>query len=282
MSQTPSIPEDGAPLPAPATNYFLADLPPEAELTAGLITEACQTLKRNRRRYLEERSTESLLRLLDGLGREWQSEDFPFRKMALETGPAATGFSAPVLASGLDTFFKQLTAANLEALLCQELGHARRLDDFFAGADESDPRRTALARGPELLAHVAPGNLPVPVLMEMVLGLLARSAQFVKCASRAAFLPGNRPMEGRGARPGVRSFRRSRLRGCDGERRDAGGGAPQGPGRGAFSGPRHAGQFRVCDAGGAGAVPARYSAAGGGGRERLGPAGLPFAACHIY
>ena len=189
MSQTPSIPEDGAPLPAPATNYFLADLPPEAELTAGLITEACQTLKRNRRRYLEERSTESLLRLLDGLGREWQSEDFPFRKMALETGPAATGFSAPVLASGLDTFFKQLTAANLEALLCQELGHARRLDDFFAGADESDPRRTALARGPELLAHVAPGNLPVPVLMEMVLGLLSRSAQFVKCASRAAFLP---------------------------------------------------------------------------------------------
>ncbi|MGO8698625.1 MAG: acyl-CoA reductase [Limisphaerales bacterium] len=170
-------------------SYFLADLPPEAELTAGLITEACQTLKRNRQRYLEERSTDSIVRLLDRLGRDWLEADFPFRKMALEAGPEATGFSAPILASGLNAFFKQLTSANLEALLHQELGQARRLDSFFAGDHEPDPRRTALARGPELLAHIAPGNLPTPVLMQMVLGLLARSAQFVKCASNTAFVP---------------------------------------------------------------------------------------------
>src|SRR5579862_6589987 len=175
--------------PTPLVSYFLADMPPDAELTAGLITEACQTLKRNRLRYLEGRSTDSLVRLLDNLGRDWRSPNFPFRKLALEAGPAATGFSAEVLASGLDAFFKQLTAANLEALLRQELGHPRRLDNFFSGEGEHDPERTALARGPELLAHIAPGNLPTPVLMEMVLGLLARSAQFVKCASSAAFLP---------------------------------------------------------------------------------------------
>jgi hypothetical protein len=29
-------------------NYFLADLPPEATLSPAMITEACQTLKRNR------------------------------------------------------------------------------------------------------------------------------------------------------------------------------------------------------------------------------------------
>jgi hypothetical protein len=185
---------DATPIAAAASpeapvNYFLADLPPEAELNGGLITEACQTLKRNRQRYLEGRSTDSLVRLLDRLGRDWQSVDYRFRKMALADGPAATGFSASVLAGGLDAFFHELTAANLESLLRQELGHSRRLDNFFPNEDEHDHKRSALARGPELLAHVAPGNLPNPALTEMVLGLLARSAQFVKCASGAAFLP---------------------------------------------------------------------------------------------
>jgi hypothetical protein len=44
-------------------------------------------------------------------------------------------------------------------------------------------------RGPEFLVHIAAGNVPNPALMSIVLGLLTRSAQFVKCASGAAFLP---------------------------------------------------------------------------------------------
>ena len=32
-------------------NYFLADLPPEAHLSAQMITDACQTLKRNREQF---------------------------------------------------------------------------------------------------------------------------------------------------------------------------------------------------------------------------------------
>jgi hypothetical protein len=170
-------------------NYFLADLPAEAELTAGLITEACQTLKRNRERYLKGRTTESIIHLLDRLGNEWLSPAFPFRREALEAGPAATGFSAAVLAAGLDQFFKQLTAENLEALLRQELGHPHRLDGFHPDEHQVSGKRTALVRGPALLAQIAPGNIPNPVLSEMVLGLLTRSAQFVKCASGGAFIP---------------------------------------------------------------------------------------------
>src|SRR5271169_5441203 len=125
-------------------NYFLADLPAEAELTATLITEACQTLKRNRERYLEGRTTESIIRLLDRLGGEWLSPDFPFRRKALESGPAATGFSKPVLAAGLDQFFKQLTTENLEALLYQELGHPQRLDGFQSDEHQANWKRAAL------------------------------------------------------------------------------------------------------------------------------------------
>jgi hypothetical protein len=170
-------------------NYFLADLPPEAELTAGLITEACQTLKRNRERYLESRSTESMLRLLEGLATDWLSSEFPFRRMTLEAAPEITGFTSPVLSAGLDHFFKLLTAENLESLLWQDLGHPQRLDNFFPNDRGWGGQYTALAQGPQLLAHVAPGNLPVPVMMDMVFGLLTRSAQFVKCASGRAFVP---------------------------------------------------------------------------------------------
>jgi hypothetical protein len=164
-------------------SYFLADLPPEAELTPGLITEACQTLKRNRQRFLEGRTTESIIRVLDRLGRDWQSPGFPFRQAVMQAGPADAGFSAEVLAAGLDPFFQQLTTENLESLLRQELGHPHRLDNFHPNQGEEQSLRGAMAQGPVLLAHIAPANLPIPALMEMVLGLLARSAQLVKCAS---------------------------------------------------------------------------------------------------
>ena len=169
-------------------NYFLADLPAGAELTPGLIAEACQTLKRNREQFLAGRATESIIHLLDKLGAEWLSPDFPFRRLALDLGPGATGFSAAVLAAGLDQFFKQLTAENLTDLLRQELGDDRRLDSFqtemLAGG-----KRAAMAHGPILLAQFAPGGIPNPVLTEMVLGLLLRSAQFVKCATSSALIP---------------------------------------------------------------------------------------------
>ncbi|HEY3853801.1 MAG TPA: acyl-CoA reductase [Verrucomicrobiae bacterium] len=170
-------------------SYFLADLPPEAELNSALISEACQTLKRNRERYLDARTTDSAVRLLDSLAKEWLSPDFPFRRFVMEASPEVTGFTTPVLMTGLDQFFESLTAENLESMLWQELGHPQRLDNFFPNERGFGSQRSAMALGPQLIAHVAPGNLPIPIMMDMVLGLLARSAQFVKCASGRAFVP---------------------------------------------------------------------------------------------
>jgi hypothetical protein len=170
-------------------SYFLADLPQGAEMTPALVTEACQSIKRNRERYLEPRTTDSILRILDNLGSEWLSGDSSFRLEALEAGPAATGFTKAILKQGLDRFFRQLTARNLEALMRQDLGASGRLDNFFADENDGSTTRTAFARGPELLAQIAPGNIPVPILSQIVMGLLTRSAQFIKCASGQAFIP---------------------------------------------------------------------------------------------
>jgi hypothetical protein len=161
-------------------NYFLADLPPEAEMTPTLITEACQQLRRNRQQYLLPRSTSSIIQLLDSIGREWLQSDSEFRALALEQGPAKTGFGRRTLENGLDTFFTQLTAENLEKLVTQELGNVNRLDEF---------QDSAFARGPQLLLHIGAGNIPNSILFDMVLGLLTRSAQFVKCASGQSFIP---------------------------------------------------------------------------------------------
>ena len=199
-------------------NYFLADLPPEATLSPAMVTEACQTLKRNRARYLAQRSTDSLVRVLCDVAEAWLKPDYTFRRLALEqtwnaglrhgangitrnavpeAGAPGPGFSRATLQKGLDNFFHQFTPENFHALLAQELGDARRLDRFVAcggdapvaGVSGFGSNRAALAVGPELLVHIAAGNLPNPALMSMVLGLLTRSAQFVKCAHGAEFLP---------------------------------------------------------------------------------------------
>src|SRR5437660_9753550 len=99
-------------------NYFLADLPPEATLSPTMISDACQTLKRNREQYLAHRSTQSLANFLSELADNWLQPEFSFRKFALENA-IKIGFSRATLARGLDNFFKQLTRENFNALLVQ-------------------------------------------------------------------------------------------------------------------------------------------------------------------
>ena len=170
-------------------NYFLADLPPEATLSPQMILEACQTLKRNREQYLAPRSTPQMVELISELAENWLQPDYPFRQFALEHGPAATGFGHATLVRGLDTFFQELTPENLHTLLVQELGHAHRLDGMCATAAEAKLQRAAMACGPELIVHITAGNIPNPTLLSIILGLLTRSAQFVKCSRGASFLP---------------------------------------------------------------------------------------------
>jgi hypothetical protein len=170
-------------------NLFLADLPPEAVLTPALIRDAGIAVKRNRAQWLAQRKTQELVELIAYAAERWLDPQNGFRLRALEQAPAETGFGRATVARGLDAFFRQLTVENLSALIAQDLGDARRLDEFAAPMAELRAGRLALARGPELIAHIAAGNLPNSALTSMVLGLLARSAQFVKCARGATVLP---------------------------------------------------------------------------------------------
>ncbi len=179
-------------------NYFLADLPPEAELTPSMIAASCDALQRNREKHLATRSTDEIISLLCDVGAEWLRPENKFRQLALGVGVQASacfpdslkrepnsGFSQPILARGLDGFFRRFTPENFTALLEHDLGDAENV--FTSHSALRTPH--SVWRGPNLLVHIAAGNLPNPALMSLTLGLLTRSAQFMKCASGASFLP---------------------------------------------------------------------------------------------
>jgi hypothetical protein len=168
---------------------FIADLPPEATLTPTLVTDACLALRRNREQQMVRRSTESIAGVVAEISANWLQPDYPFRQMALKEGPANAGFSSQTLIRGIDAFFEAITIEQLQNLLFQEFGHARRLDGIVATPDEQKAQIAAMATGPELLVHIGAGNVPSSLWMSMVTGLLLRSAQFIKCASGSSFLP---------------------------------------------------------------------------------------------
>ncbi len=170
-------------------NYFLADLPTEATLSATMIAEAAHTLKRNREQYLANRPTANLVETLSAVARQWLEAEYPFRKTALDEGPAMMGFSQPVLAGGLDVFFRQVTPENLQRLLEQDLGHARRLEDLVVAGPEQKTSRAAVVTAPEFLAHLAADGLATPILLQIIFAVLLRSALLVKCPRDSAFLP---------------------------------------------------------------------------------------------
>lgn len=177
------------PVPAQLPNLFLADLGPGLSLSPATIRDACFAVRRNRADWLARQRTRNLVELIAYTAEQWLQADNGFRRLALAQGPAELGFGRATLARGLDAFFRQVTVENLESLLAQDLGDPRRLDDFAAGVPEARQGRSALARGPELLVHVAAGNLPNPAWTSLLLGVLLKSGQVMKCASRASLLP---------------------------------------------------------------------------------------------
>jgi hypothetical protein len=170
-------------------DYFLADLPSEAPLSPQMVQEACLAIKRNQRQYLAEKSTARIIQVLAATAEDWLAENNPYRAIALRQGQVAAGFPPEVLAEGIQDFFRSITVKNLETLIRQDLGELERLDAMVSSRDEERNERASFARSPELLVHFAAGNLPCPTWTSMILGLLTRSAQFVKCASGTSLLP---------------------------------------------------------------------------------------------
>lgn len=170
-------------------DYFLADLPQDAPLTPSIITEACHTLRRNRQQFMASRTTAQSIELIVKVAEAWLDPENHFRNLALEQGPAKTCFGRATIERGIDSFFREVTAVNLEALLVQDLGSIDKLDVFSTSVSGLAGGKFSIATAPELLGHITAGNLPCSAFMSILLGVLLRSAQFVKCATGGSFFP---------------------------------------------------------------------------------------------
>jgi hypothetical protein len=170
-------------------DFFLADLPDGVELSVSMMDQACDRLKENADQYLKNRTTSQLVHSLCQLAENWLDPEFPFRQKLIEEGPAQSGFSLDVLMDGMDRMFQQWKPDNFEFWLVQEFGHAERIDYLASNRLEARENKSSRARGPRLITHICSGNLPVPCIMSMVCGMIVRSAQFIKCASGASYIP---------------------------------------------------------------------------------------------
>jgi len=171
-------------IPLTSLDYFLGDKP-GAELTDTLITEACRALRHNRDDYLAQVGNESIIAKLVEVANLWRSPDYELRKIALDADPEETGFPREVLDAGLDACFADWTQEKFFMLLMQEFGDPTRLQSFVSQSNQT----YSMVHGPQLIAHIAPDNLPLPIFQSIAFGLLLRSAQFVKCATGKSLLP---------------------------------------------------------------------------------------------
>ncbi|MDP6035072.1 MAG: hypothetical protein QGG55_03425, partial [Verrucomicrobiota bacterium] len=55
-------------------NYFLIDVPPEARLDPGMLREALRQIKRNRRQYIRDISTEYVVKVIARLADNWRDD----------------------------------------------------------------------------------------------------------------------------------------------------------------------------------------------------------------
>ncbi len=170
-------------------SYFLADVGPDAVLTPDLLREGCRSLRRNHEKYLSQRTTSQMIKLLVDVANLWLDSESPLRQKVLNEGPLATGFTRQILTEGIDAFFSEITEVNLRNLLRQELGVETRMDEWSSSESESSAGMASRACGVSLLGHISGGLLPNGTWMSMTMGILIRSAQFIKCPTGCSFLP---------------------------------------------------------------------------------------------
>jgi hypothetical protein len=149
-----------------------------AALTPELLARAVESVRAARRQTLAGRPVRDVIDAIVRMATEWRRPESTWRARALATLPAVTGLSAEMVAETLARLFEPYTEKCLWSFVEAETGGADVLDGFAA-----TPWGARHAVGPDLLAHVAAGNVPGLALPVLVSGLLAKSAIIIKPAA---------------------------------------------------------------------------------------------------
>lgn len=171
--------------------YFLADIANEVAMTPALISEACETLRHNRVRFLKSRKTPWMAELIASLAEDWLDPSFPLRNETLREGPSRTGIHPDLFEQGLDRFWESVSIEKLRSFLTAELGDPESLDQFRTiGAGRGDFAGTGrMGVSPDLIYYYNLDYNPSMALSRMAHALLMRSALFLRTLPGQAWLP---------------------------------------------------------------------------------------------
>ncbi|MFP5503656.1 MAG: acyl-CoA reductase [Candidatus Sericytochromatia bacterium] len=141
---------------------------------------------RTRQAAIRQLPVDSLLLLLERVGRAWADPMFAPRRRVLEETPAMIGFSREMVELELYGLTMALSRPYLEGKLQAELGRLDALDTWHRRPG-SEVFQRAVPRGTVL--HVASGNVSTTGVLSLIEGLLTRNVNFLKVASNAPLLP---------------------------------------------------------------------------------------------
>lgn len=155
----------------------------------GLIDDArAQEILRDaqaRRAAFRQVPVETILSVLERVGRRWNDPKDPVTARILADAPAQIGFSRQMVEEELKGVVQALSRPYLEPKIAKELGSMDVLDDWAGGAGK--PFTRALPRG--VVLHVSSGNVLTAGALSMVEGLLTKNINLLKAASRATLFP---------------------------------------------------------------------------------------------
>ena len=149
-----------------------------ASIDAGVLADLMGHLRRSQREFLSRQKIERLLSICDEAVSRWLNPDYPHRSLAEDALHHITGFSRPMIKSGLSLMLEGLRAQPLRSLLREELGDPIFLDQF---SKRLSGRSKAF--GPRLITHYLAGNIPGLSAQEIVRSILLKSSSLFKVSS---------------------------------------------------------------------------------------------------
>jgi len=136
-------------------------------LNPKVIKQILHSLKKNREDYLSTLPIEILIDRLNQVALNWLDPKDPFREKALQILPQTTGCSRQVIEEGLNLAFREVQSRCLKACI-KDLHPLPK---------------------PKLSCFIFAGIIPTPMLFDIFMGLVLRSAVIAKSPSREPFFP---------------------------------------------------------------------------------------------
>lgn len=157
------------------------------EVTRATVEALADYLKKRRERYLEMLPLQQIIHVLDEASRRWLDRDYHFRRMALKTITAVTGFSSEMVAASIDAEMESSLADDMWKAFQIEIGNPWYLDGFQFNEKLGGYTR---AFGPELVVSFLSENIPaLPHLLFMRAALVKAACLGKVAAGEPTFAP---------------------------------------------------------------------------------------------